>query len=408
MPVRIKAKPGQKILLPRKAEFLFRPSRYKVLRGGRGSAKSTSIAQALLELGKRSKLLILCTREYQNSISESVHRLLEGKIYDNGLSWFYNVNKTTIEGRNGTAFIFAGLRKNINSIRSIEGVNICWVEEAHTVSKESWRVLTPTIRRPGAEIWVSYNPELEEDPTHVMFSDPLPPETTVVEMNWRDNPWFPDTLNRERLHMLANDPGLYDHVWEGKCLKNTAATIFLNKFAIEEFDTPADNIRFFHGADWGFATDPTALVRCWVRDDELMVDYEAGGVGVDLDDTPALFREIPTSRDWPIKADSARPETISYMVKKGFNVSAAKKWPGSVEDGIAHLRGFRRIVIHPRCQRTAREFRTYSYKVDRNDDILPIIVDANNHYIDALRYSLDGYIQSRGGMGVWERLAADE
>ena len=146
--------------------------------------------------------------------------------------------------------------------------------------------------------------------------------------------------------------------------------------------------------DWGFAQDPTALVRLFVQDGALFVDAEAYGVGVELDELPQLFDSIPTTRKWPVKADAARPETISFMCRKGFRVSAAKKWAGSVEDGVALLKGFRRIYIHPRCTHAADEFRLYSYKVDKNNgDVLPVIVDAHNHIIDAARYALDGYVK---------------
>lgn len=392
---------------PEKASILFRPARYKVMRGGRGSAKSMSAAQALAIIGSRSRKRVLCTREYQNSIAASVHRVLSDQMRRMGLApKFYDVKRNTIVGANGTEFLFAGLRHNINSIRSTEGVDICWIEEGQSVSKSSWEALIPTIRAPGSEIWVTYNPEFEDDPTHLMFTRDAPPDALIAEMNWRDNPWFPDELDVERRRKKITDPDGYDHIWEGRCRKISAATIFRGKFVVENFETPRDGVRFFHGADWGFANDPTALVRCWIRGDDLMVDYEAGGVGIDFEHLPRTFDEIPTARDWPIKADSARPETISFMHRQGFNITAAKKWPGSVEDGISHLRGFSRIVIHEdRCPRTAREFRLYRYKTDQNGDVLPIIIDADNHFIDAIRYSLDGFITSRGVNKTWEKLA---
>jgi len=167
---------------------------------------------------------------------------------------------------------------------------------------------------------------------------------------------------------------------------------------VREFEAPA-NARFFHGADWGFSADPTTLVRCFELDGSLWIDHEAYGLHVDIDDLPKLFDTIDTARKWPIKADSARPETISYMAKQGYRISGAKKWAGSVEDGIAHLRGFKKIYIHPRCKHTLEEFKLYSYKIDQNTgDVLPVIVDKHNHIVDAIRYSLDGYIRNRGEM----------
>jgi phage terminase large subunit len=201
--------------------------------------------------------------------------------------------------------------------------------------------------------------------------------------------------------MLHTDPDAYQHVWEGDVLRISDAVIFKGKFEVRPFETPA-NVRFYHGADWGFAKDPTALVRCFVVANTLYVDQEAYGVGIDLDDTPALFDKIDTARTWPIRADNARPETISFMRQRGYNISGAEKWHGSVEDGIAHLRSFDRIVIHERCKHTAEEFRLYSYKVDKQtSDVLPIVVDAHNHVIDSIRYSLDGLIRKKGGVRAY-------
>jgi phage terminase large subunit len=175
--------------------------------------------------------------------------------------------------------------------------------------------------------------------------------------------------------------------------------VFGGYFRVESFDTPA-NARFYHGADWGFSSDPTTLVRCFVDGQNLYIDREAWGIGVEIDKTPALFDTIETSRKWPIKADCARPETISYMRRHGFNVTGAKKWQGSVEDGIEFLKTFD-IIVHPRCQHMIDEFNRYSYKQDKlTGDILPIIVDADNHLCDSLRYAMDGLIKGRGQMKI--------
>jgi phage terminase large subunit len=191
----------------------------------------------------------------------------------------------------------------------------------------------------------------------------------------------------------------YLHIWEGEVRKISNALVFGGRFKVESFDTP-NNARFYHGCDWGFANDPTTLIRCFVDNGTLYIDQEAWGVGVEIDQTPQLFDSVDTARRWPIKADCARPETISYMRRQGFNVTAAKKWQGSIEDGIEFIKTFD-IVIHPRCRHIIDEFNRYSYKVDkRTGDILPVIVDAYNHGIDALRYSLDGLIKGRGTMKI--------
>jgi phage terminase large subunit len=307
-----------------------------------------------------------------------------------------------IETPGGGLIIFQGMQSHTaDSIKSLEGYDIAWVEEAQSLSAHSLRLLRPTLRKEGSELWFSWNPESADDPVdELLRGEDKISGAVVVKANWRDNPWLTSALRDERLRDLARDPDEYDHVWEGGYLTISDAIIFRNRVSVEAFDTPA-NARFFHGADWGFSQDPTVLIRCFVENDTLFIDQEAFGHGVELDDTPALFDSIPTSRKWPVKADSARPETISHIRRRGFPIAPADKWKGSVEDGIACLKGFKRIVVHERCPHIAKEFRLYSYKVDRvNGDVLPIIVDKWNHGIDALRYALDGYIKGRGTMRI--------
>mgnify|MGYP001758463048 CR=1 FL=1 len=396
-----------KVELPSKLAPLFRPSRYKILHGGRGSGKSVGVARALLIQAAQQPHRVLCAREFQVSIRDSVHKLLSEEIEAMGLSGFYDIQQTVIRGMNGSEFIFKGLRHNITEVKGMQGITRCWVEEAQAVSDESWEILGPTIRGDGSEIWVTMNPYLETDPTYRRFVASSRPDAVVIRLNWSDNPWFPAELEAERRHLLGIDPQAYAHVWDGACLQLSEAAVFGRRVSVEAFDTPEDVDRFFFGADWGFSQDPTALIRCFIRDDCLYIDHEAFGIGVEIDHlAEKVFDKVPGSRDWPIKADSARPETISYMRRQGFAIDAAEKWPGSVEDGVEHLKGFRRIIVHPRCRRIAEEFRLYSYAVDKQTgDILPKLVDRFNHGIDAVRYSLDQYIMRRGGMGVWARLA---
>lgn len=218
---------GLSVKFPRKLQFLFHPSRYKVLHGGRGSAKSWSVARALLINSASSRLRVLCAREVQESIKNSVHRLLQDQIIGLGLGAFYTVTDTEIRGKNGSLFIFTGLSQHtVESIKSYEGCDIVWVEEAQSVSKRSWDVLTPTIRKPDSEIWMTLNPHLETDETFVRFVESAPKSAIVVEMNWRDNPWFPAVLNQERLDCLARDPDNYDNIWEGKPLRVAQGAIY--------------------------------------------------------------------------------------------------------------------------------------------------------------------------------------
>lgn len=195
---------------------LYEPHRYKILYGGRGGAKSWAVADALLVKAWQDPLIVLCTRELQKSIKESVHKLLGDRIDALGLSSEYEILNTEIRGRNGSRFIFAGLRSNITEVKSTEGVDICWVEEAEKVTEASWKVLIPTIRKEGSEIWVTFNPNLITDATYQRFVMNPPPEAWVQKVSWRDNPWFPDVLVKERDYLKDKDFEEYLHIWEGE------------------------------------------------------------------------------------------------------------------------------------------------------------------------------------------------
>ena len=383
------------IEFPDPFQSLFQPARYKVFYGGRGAGRSWSCARALLLMGVAKQLRILCARETQLSIADSVHKLLGEQVDILELSSFYDVQKSRIIGANGTEFLFKGIKHNPQEIKSTEGVDVAWVEEAQAVSENSWNILIPTIRKDNSEIWITFNPGEEADPTYQRFVLNPPPGAVVKKVNWHDNPWLPKVLRDEMEYLRRVDYDAYLHVWEGEPRTISDAVIFKGKFTVEPFDTPTD-ARFYFGADWGFSQDPTTLVRAFVRDKSLYIDHEAYGIGVDIDKTPALFDAVPDSRKWQIYADSARPETISYMRRAGFKIAACEKWSGSVEDGIAFLRSFERIIIHERCKHTAEEFRLYKYKVDaQSNEVLPVIVDKHNHCTDSLRYALGRLIRQK-------------
>jgi phage terminase large subunit len=220
------------IELPDWAEFLFQPSRFKVLYGGRGSGKSWAVAMMLLLDGARSPQRILCTREVQKSIKDSVHKLLSDQIIALGLEDFYEILETTIRGRNGTEFSFAGLANHtVASIKSYEGITRCWIEEAQTVSKKSLDILIPTIRAPGSEIIVTFNPELDTDPVWEKFVENPPSYAVVKRINYTDNPWFPDVLEQERIHCKATNPEDYDTIWEGKCRPAVQGAIYASEIS---------------------------------------------------------------------------------------------------------------------------------------------------------------------------------
>ncbi len=376
---------------------LWRPHRYKVFYGGRGSGKSWAIAEALIVMSDMCKLRILCCREIQKSIKDSSYQLLKDTADRLGIANRFVFLETEIRHKKtGSKFIFTGLLRNEQTIKSKEGMDICWVEEAQTVSESSWETLIPTIRKDGSEIWLSFNPLNADDPTTVRFVENPPPEAYVRKVNYDENPYFNDALRREMEWDRKNDYEKYLHIWEGYPRTFSDAQVFRGKYVVEPFedDLYKKAERLFFGADFGFAQDPSTLVRCFMLDRKLYIDYEAYGVGVEIDELPQLYRSVPEAEKWPIKGDCSRPETISYLRNRcGFNIAGAEKWQGSVEDGIAYLKSFEQIVIHPRCKHTADEFRLYSYKTDKlTNEVLPVLLDKNNHIIDAIRYSLDGYI----------------
>ncbi|MBS3953642.1 MAG: PBSX family phage terminase large subunit [Methylomicrobium sp.] len=388
------------IAIPPKLGPVFKPERgelrYRGAYGGRGSGKSFSFALMAATFGYREPLRILCTRELQVSIKESFHAELKAAIASKPwLAAHYAVGVDYLRGLNGTEFIFRGLRHNMSSIKSMAQIDICIVEEAEDVPEQSWVDLEPTIRAPKSEIWVVWNPRTDGSPVDKRLIKDPPPRSCVVKLNYLDNPKFPKVLEEQRKHAQRTmDSGAYAHIWEGCYWSASDAQIFNKKWRVDDFETPGRVDRFYYGADWGFAQDPTTLIRSFIQNDCLFIDHEAYGIGIDIEDLPELFNKVPGADKWPIKADNSRPETISAMRRRKFNVNPARKWPGSVEDGIAYMRGFKEIIIHPRCKRTAEEFRLYSYKTDRlTGEVLPVVIDANNHCIDAIRYSLDGYIK---------------
>lgn len=388
--------------------------RYRGAYGGRGSAKTRTFAlmtaiRGYMAAKNGQSGVILCAREYMNSLEES--SMEEVKQAIRSVPWlndFYELGEKYIRTKcRSVSYVFAGLRHNLDSIKSKARILIAWVDEAESVSETAWTKLTPTVREAGSEIWVTWNPEKDGSATDKRFRKEPPDNAIVVEMNYDDNPWFPSVLEEERLNDQARlDAATYAWIWEGAYLENSDKQVLANKYVVQSFPDElwkkADRLLF--GADFGFAKDPNTLIRMFILDDCLYIEREAYGVGVELDHMSAFYDEIPEARKWPIKADSARPETISYLKRKGFNISAAKKWQGSVEDGITYLRGFKQIIIHPRCKETAKEARLYSYKTDRiTGEVLPVIEDAYNHCWDAVRYGLDGYITQKSIAGMLVR-----
>jgi len=379
-----------RVSLPPVFQPLFRPARYKGAFGGRGSAKSHTFAtMAAVKHWNGHGVRGLCIREVQKTLEQSAKFLIESKIRQYGLGGF-RLMQNHIDTPGGGVINFLGMQNHTkDNVKSLEGYDWVWVEEAQTLSQSSLDVLRPTIRKEASELWFGWNPDQPTDPVDDFFrGGDAPPNSVLVKANYMDNPFFPEVLREDMEYDRARDPDKYAHVWLGGYQVHSEARVFHN-WREEEFETP-DDARFYFGADWGFSVDPTVLVRMWIRDNTLFIDQEAYKVRCTIEDTPALFDTIEGSRKWPLIADSARPETIDYMKRHGFpNIKPSRKGVGSVEDGIEFVKNFD-IVVHPRCRHTIDELTFYRYKTDKKTgEVLPVLEDAKNHVIDSVRYGLE-------------------
>lgn len=402
---------------------LLAPARYKGAHGGRGAGKSHFFAELLIERAlTESGFRAVCVREVQLSLKESVKRLIEDKIQALKVGGYFEVQQAQIKTPGGGVFIFQGMQNHTaESIKSLEGYDVCWVEEAQVLSQRSLDLLRPTIRKDNSEIWFSWNPMSAADPVDALLRGKEPPPSTiVVEVSHMDNPWFPPALRPDVEYDRAHDMDKHAHVWGGDYLRLTEAQIIKN-WRMADFDPPEEGETLRFGADWGYSVDPSVLVRLFVRGRQIFVDHEAYMVGCEVDHLPFLFGGtadedlveknaeafetlpavllgapgVPGARRWSIRADSARPETISYLRKHGFpGIKGAKKGPGSVDEGIQRLQSYE-IVVHTRCKRAAAELAAYRFKTDKHTgEILPVPQDKDNHYLDSLRYATEGL---RGG-----------
>ena len=413
---------------PQALAFLFEPARYKVLYGGRGAAKSWGVARALLVLGTQYKLRILCAREFQNSMADSVHALLKDQIQSMGLGSFYEVQARVINGMNGTQISFEGLRHNIASVKSTEGVDICWVEEAQTVSKSSWDTLIPTIRKDGSEIWVTFNPELEADETFKRFVKNPMPGAQVHKIGWQDNPWFPEVLRDEMNHLKATDPDSYLTVWEGHCRQALDGAIY----AKELRDATAENriTRVPYDASkpvdtfWDLGrADKTAIWFAQIVGFEFrLIDYyENSGVALAhylkvIQERPYVYGEHWLPHDAQNELLASERTITQQMRAVGHTVRITPKT--SIKDGIEAARS-----IFNRCwfdeSKTAdglQCLRHYQYDVDpetKERGMKPLHNWAS-HGADAFRYLGVGLREkkpvakltfkprlSAGGSGAW-------
>jgi phage terminase large subunit len=335
---------------------------------------------------------VVCIREVQKSLDQSVKLLIEDKIAALEVGNYFRILNTHIETTNGSGIIiFQGMQNHTaESIKSLEGYDIAWCEEAQSISQRSLGLLYPTIRKSGSQIWFSWNPTSPKDPVDRFFTENKnDPRFISIKTTYRDNPWFaksesPLDMERDR----QRDPQKYAHVWLGEYQNKSEARVFSN-WREQAFETPQD-ARFYFGADWGFSVDPTVLVRCWIKDRSLFVDYEAWQVGCEIDKCPALFGTIPGANRWPIIADSADPQNISYLSRHGFpNIKPSVKGTNSIEQGVEFLKSYD-IIVHPRCTHVIDELASYSYEIDKQtEEVLPRLADEKNHTIDSLRYAVE-------------------
>jgi phage terminase large subunit len=387
------------IQTPRWSISLLQPARYKGAYGGRGSGKSHFFAEALVEACVLDpNLKAVCVREIQKSLKFSSKEVIEGKIRALGVSDMFTITQTEIRRNGGNGIIiFQGMQNHTaDSIKSLEGFKIAWVEEAQNLSARSFKLLRPTIREQDSELWFSWNPENQTDPVDKFFRTNPPPNAVSVMVNSEDNPFLPETLREEResdrIRMLPED---YEHVWNGAYNTKSEAIIFKSKYRVDYFEPKQNWVPYF-GLDWGFSQDPTVAVQVYNEDGRLYIYKSCGRVGLELDDTaPYILRNMPEAAEYKIRADNARPESISYVKRNGLpKVVGEPKL--KIEEGITFMRNFEEIIIHPDCREVIKEFGLYSYKVDkRTGDVLPQIVDKYNHYIDAIRYALLPFMRKK-------------
>lgn len=333
---------------------------------------------------------MLCIREVQNSIKESVHSLLASIINsDDNLQRFFRVTDTYIQGANGSIFIFKGLHNTTaDSIKSIHGVQLVWVEEAHMLSRRSLDILIPTIREINSFFIFSLNPDKETDPVYEDYILTKRDDTAVLKVNYYDNEFCPQELKDLAEQDRRNKPDKYRHIWEGETKRNSDAQIFKGCYEVREFDVP-EKVFLYQGLDFGFSQDPTAFNQMFVLNNELYIRRELHGHEWTIQRIYDEIARVPDALRYPILADSARPDTINELRLKGLNIRGAQKGKGSIEDGIEHIKSYDKVVIHPDCEHTIDEYDLYSYIVDKKTGLISDKPeDAFNHHIDNIRYGL--------------------
>lgn len=394
------------------------------LHGGRGSTKSSFISiQIILSIIRDPEANAIAFRKVSRTIRDSIQGSLNWAIDELGESENFDSISSPAEITylpTGQKIILRGLDepKKLKSIKLRKGYfKILWFEEADEFDGDSEiRSVEQSVLRGGQKFieFLSYNPP--RNPNH--WINKMAKEAGnkfIHHSTYLDVPknWLGDKFFEKAEQLKRNNYETYCHEYLGKSIGNPKELVFSEKYEVRDFITPplseVYQNRFFFGADWGYATDPCVLVRCFIKDECLWIDYEAYKIKVEIDHIgKVVFDKIPESKIWQIEADSSRPETISNLVRQGFKIRGAKKWAGSVEDGIEYLKSFKKIIIHNRCVNIAKEFENYSYMVDsETKEILPKINDKKERIkenegdemgikddgIDALRYALSTYIK---------------
>ena len=373
--------------------------RYLGAKGGRASGKSHFFAESVVErLLIEPDSRIVCIREIQRSLKFSAKQLIEDKIEALNVGHMFDVQATEIHRRGGNGLIiFQGMQDHTaDSIKSLEGFDVAFCEEAQSLSARSIELLDPTMRKDGAELWFSWNPRSKDDAVEKLFREN--DMGYLVHVNYTDNPFVPQAMIELAQAALARDPDRYNHVWLGQYESISESQVFYGKWQVDEFEPMQGWDGPYLGVDFGFRPDPLVAIKCWVHDERLYIEKEAYGVGIEIDNTHNFItNHIPEFDRYASRADSAEPKTISYLQRHGFpRMEGVKKWPNSINEGIRFIRGFKSVIIHPSCKGAIDDFRLYSHKLDKlSGDILPDVLDANNHAPDAVRYAIAPLIKAQ-------------
>lgn len=380
------------------------PTRYKVSFGGRGSGKSWSVATLLVLKAYAEPTRVLCCREIQKSITDSVLQLLADQIERLGLTDHFEVQKTQIIGRNGSRFIFEGLRSNVTKIKSLEGIDICWVEEAESLTKSSWDVLIPTIRAPGSEIWVTFNPYDELDDTYQRFVVAPPPDSYVVKVNYLQNPWFPEELLKEAEYMKSQDEELYKHIWLGECLSNKEGAYYAQqiKQLDEQGHVTSVNIESHLPVNtyWDLGvSDSTAIwfVQTFQNEIRVIDYYENHSEGLNhyinylqdwRDKHQCTFGQHFAPHDIRVREMTTGKSRLEVARKMGINFQVVPQMP--LQDGIQAARNIlpRCWFDLNRCKLGLRALRNYRREWDEVKNVFKKqpLHDWSSHGADAWRY----------------------